>query len=135
MLASYNKTDVVYVIVGSSTMATMTASTVEEPDYGRRLMTKSLDDTAHKTPQKLYATITISDQPPYQFRDVTFAEMTRYVDFLACWLEERAGRSNSFETLAFVVIADLRGAMFFHAAVKLGYKASLDARGGSQCAC
>ncbi|KAL8788694.1 MAG: hypothetical protein Q9195_007195, partial [Heterodermia aff. obscurata] len=99
-----------------------------EPEYGRRLLTKVLDEVAESTPGKLYATIPLSDSLPYHFRELTFAEMARCIDFLANWLEERHGRSNTFETLAFIGIADLRGAVLFHAAVKLGYKASL-------CAC
>ena len=94
-----------------------------EPEYGRRILTKVLDEVAESTPGRLYATIPLADSLPYQFREFTFAEMAKCVDYLANWLEERHGRSDKFETLAFIGIADLRGAVFFHAAVKLGYKA------------
>lgn len=90
-------------------------------------MTQVLDEVAKFTPDKLYATITLSDELPYRFRDVTFAEVARCVNFLAYWLGKRIGRSNSFETLGFIGIVDLRGAVFFHAAVKLGYKVGLHA--------
>ena len=96
----------------------------QEPDYGKRLLTRVLDDVASTSPHKLYATTPLSDEVPYKFRDITFADLVRCVNFLAFWLEERIGRSDSFETLGFIGIADLRGTVFFHAAVKLGYKVS-----------
>ena len=99
-----------------------------EPEYGRRLLTKVLDEVAESTPGRLYATIPLSDSLPYQFRELTFGEMAKCIDFLANWLEERHGRSDTFETLAFIGIMDLRGAVLFHAAVKSGYKVRL-------CAC
>ena len=116
-------------------MTTAAVKTIQEPDYGRRLMTKVLDDVTKVTPDKLYATITLSDELPYRFRDITFAEVARCVSFLAYWLEDQYGRSDNLETLAFLGIADLRGAVFFHAAVKLGYKVGSPARIYEKCAC
>ena len=111
-------------------MTLLTPSTMAayETDYVRRLLTKLLDEVAESTPGRLYATIPLSDSLPYRFRELTFSEMAKCVHFLANWLEERLGRSDTFETLAFIGIMDLRGAVLFHAAVKLGYKAGL-------CAC
>ena len=103
-------------------MTTPALNRNQEPDYGKRLLTKMLDHVASTNPYKLYATIPLSDDVPYKFRDITFADIVRCVDFLAFWLEDRIGRSDSFETLGFIGIADLRSVIFFHAAVKLGYK-------------
>ena len=102
----------------------MTINTVptQEPNYGRRLLPQVLDQVAQDSPHKVYTSIPLSDTLPYDFRDITFAEVAKCVNFVAHWLEERLGRSESFEALAFFGVADLRGTIFFYAALKVGYK-------------
>lgn len=45
-----------------------------------------------------------------------------YVDALAWWLHEAVGPSDTFETLSYIGIPDIRGAFVFLAAIKCGYK-------------
>ncbi|RWA08436.1 hypothetical protein EKO27_g6678 [Xylaria grammica] len=56
------------------------------------------------------------------FRDITAADVARCVNFMALWIEQKLGRSSSFETVSFIGVPDLRGAVIFQALVKCGYK-------------
>jgi len=81
-----------------------------------------LDELASAEPNRLYAAIPKSADVSEGFRDVTVADMARCVNFMARWIEDVYGRSESFETISFIGIPDLRGAAIFQAAVKCGYK-------------
>ncbi|RYP62047.1 hypothetical protein DL769_007472 [Monosporascus sp. CRB-8-3] len=93
-----------------------------EPAYGRRLMPSVLDELARKNPNKLYGAIPKSSDVTEGFRDITVADIARCANFMAAWIVERFGRSESFETLTYIGIEDFRGVAVFHAAVKCGYK-------------
>lgn len=94
----------------------------EDPNYGKRLLPSTLDELARKHPSRLYAAIPRSGTISDGFRDITVADIVRCVDFMAHWIEEKIGRSTSFETITYIGISDLRGPIFFLAAVKCGYK-------------
>lgn len=107
------------VLVGMDTTDTMTG---ERPAYGQRLMPSALDDLAKRSPKTLFASIPRTSDVTQGFRDITAADFARCVNFTAKWLENKFGRSNDFETIAYVGIADLRGSVIVLAAVKCGYK-------------
>ncbi|KAI8625972.1 acetyl-CoA synthetase-like protein [Xylariaceae sp. FL1651] len=94
----------------------------EEQSYGRRLMPLVLDKLARAMPSKLFATIPNTADLSDGFRDISFSDMARCINFMARWIEDSFGRSDSFETLAYIGIPDLRGVVIFYAAVKCGYK-------------
>lgn len=96
----------------------------ERPAYGLRLMPSVLDDLAKSSPNKLFASIPKTSDVTQGFRDITAADFARCVNFTATWLENKFGCSDDFETIAYVGIGDLRGAVIFLAAVKCGYKVS-----------
>ncbi|RYP31564.1 hypothetical protein DL768_011169 [Monosporascus sp. mg162] len=93
-----------------------------EQAYGRRLMPSVLDELAKTNPNKLYGAIPNTADVTEGFRDVTVADIARCANFMATWIVERFGRSESFETLTYIGIEDFRGVAVFHAAVKCGYK-------------
>ncbi|KAI1747021.1 hypothetical protein F4782DRAFT_522771 [Xylaria castorea] len=95
---------------------------IQHPSYGKRLMPVVLDELAKANPNRLYAVIPKSTDVKDGFRDITFADVARCVNFVAHWIEQKLGRSSSFETISFIGIPDLQGAIIFQAAVKCGYK-------------
>ncbi|KAI0416363.1 hypothetical protein F5X98DRAFT_388112 [Xylaria grammica] len=95
---------------------------IRRPDYGKRLMPVVLDELAKADPNRLYAAIPKSADVQDGFRDITAADVARCVNFMALWIEQKLGRSSSFETVSFIGIPDLRGAVIFQALVKCGYK-------------
>ncbi|KAI8951166.1 hypothetical protein F4801DRAFT_301452 [Xylaria longipes] len=94
----------------------------DRPHYGRRLMPAVLDGLAESTPDRLYAVIPVTGDVTEGFRDISIADMARCANFMAKWIENLYGRTQSFETISYIGIPDLRGAVVFLAAVKCGYK-------------
>lgn len=99
---------------------------MEKTSYGRRLLPRVLDELASTDPLKLFGAIPRSTDILEGFTDITVSDISRSVDFMAGWIEERLGRSEKFETLSYIGIPDLRGVVIFYAAVKCGYKVTLD---------
>lgn len=95
----------------------------QESRYGRRLLPQVLDDLSTSTPERLYATIPrLTKDLSQGFHDLTVKDVARCVNALAWWLQQEIGRSDSFETLCYIGIPDIRSAMIFLAAIKCGYK-------------
>ncbi|CAJ2511290.1 Uu.00g069150.m01.CDS01 [Anthostomella pinea] len=92
------------------------------PAYGRRLLPSALDELAETSPNRLYAAIPKTADVNDGFRDITVADVARGANFMAKWIEDKFGRSESFETLTYIGVSDLRGPIVFQAAVKCGYK-------------
>ncbi|KAI1078275.1 acetyl-CoA synthetase-like protein [Whalleya microplaca] len=97
-------------------------SSNDRPTYGRRLMPSVLDELAKENPSRLFAAIPKSSDVEQGFVDITVADAARCVNFMAQWIEDRFGKSQRFETISYIGIADLRGPLIFQAAVKCGYK-------------
>ena len=96
----------------------------KRPLYGQRLLPRLLDELSETTPYRLYASYPYSVDISQGFRDVTFQDMARATDSFAWWIHNRYGRSNDFESLAYMGVPDLRTPIIFLAAVKCGYKVS-----------
>lgn len=90
--------------------------------HGCRLLPSQLDYNAAVTPDRIYASVPLTHDIADGFRDITTREVLDAVDSFAWWLRDRFGPSDSFETLAYAGIADLRYVIFFYGAVKCGYK-------------
>ena len=91
---------------------------------GNRLLPAVLDYNGTVTPNRIYASIPRSQDIDEGFRDLTCRDVLHAVDAFAWWLTDRYGRSESFETIGYVGLNDLRYPMFFYAAMKAGYKVS-----------
>jgi hypothetical protein len=94
----------------------------DEHHKGARTLSETLDYLASVQPHRAYASIPTSIELSRGFRDVTLQQMVHAIDARAWWLSDLFGNSDSFETIAYVGVADLRYVVFFHAAVKCGYK-------------
>jgi hypothetical protein len=58
-----------------------------------------------------------------EFKEITFAGLANAVNSTAWWIEGQIGRSNDFETIAFLGgVAEIRYAVIFLVAIKCGYK-------------
>ena len=89
---------------------------------GHRLLPAALDYVGKTTPKRIYASILAAHDVADGFRNVTTEQVLHAVDALAAWIVSKYGRSDCFETLAYVGLSDLRYAVFFFAAVKCGHK-------------
>ena len=92
--------------------------------YGRRLLPQVLDEHSESSPQRLYASIPQAADLSQGFRNITCREMAGAVNGFAHWIKHKVGCSDSFETLAYIGVPDLRTATVFLAAVKTGHKVS-----------
>lgn len=91
--------------------------------FGERLLPQALDDLSLATPERLYASVSrLPTGLSHGFRDVTFKDMAHCTDVLSHGIQKALGRAQAFETLCYIGIPDLRGAMVFLAGVKCGYK-------------
>lgn len=90
--------------------------------YGRRLVPQVLDELATAEPERVYASIPKTTDVKDGYRDITMADLARCVNFMAKWIEDKFGRSNSFETITYIGLSDLRGVATFLGAIKTGYK-------------
>lgn len=90
--------------------------------YGRRLVPHVVDELATTVPDRVYAAIPKTSTVQDGYRDVTIAELARCVNFMARWLEGKFGKSDTFETITYVGLSDLKGITTLLAAIKVGYK-------------
>ena len=98
------------------------AGPLDEHRKGARTLSETLDRLATVQPNRVYASIPTSSTLTSGFRDVTVQQISHAVDACAWWLSDLLGKSDNFETLSYVGIADLGYTVFFYAAIKCGYK-------------
>ena len=92
--------------------------------FGKRLFPQVLDHFGNFTPNRLYASLPrLPNDLSEGYRDVSCQEMAQCTNVLAHWIEHQLGRSETVETLCYIGVPDLRGAIVFLAGVKCGYKA------------
>ncbi|KAF2256018.1 acetyl-CoA synthetase-like protein [Trematosphaeria pertusa] len=103
----------------------MSPVTYETTPHGNRTLPQALDDLATSIPDRLYASVPRDRDLSNGFADVSCGDMARCVNFTAHWISTTLGRSESFETLAYIGIPDLRSAAVFLGAVKCGYRVLL----------
>jgi acyl-CoA synthetase (AMP-forming)/AMP-acid ligase II len=87
---------------------------------GRQLLPVMVDE---RDPKWLFARVPKS-QTHFQdgLIDITCGDFARAVNRAAGWLEDKFGRSTSFDTLAYIGPSDIRYFMFLLGASKVGYK-------------
>jgi hypothetical protein len=81
-----------------------------------------LDQTADAHPKKIAYSVAKTVDPKDGFRDINFRELAAAVNRAAWWLDAKFGKSDNFETLAYLAPGDLRYAILTIAASKVGYK-------------
>lgn len=75
----------------------------KEIPYGKRLLPQIVDQEARHNQDKLAGMIARSSDFTEGFQYVTFGMLANAVNRLAWWIEEKMGRSKSFETIAYLV--------------------------------
>ncbi|KFY84261.1 hypothetical protein V500_09457 [Pseudogymnoascus sp. VKM F-4518 (FW-2643)] len=101
---------------------TTPASPLHGIQYGKRLFPQVLDDAAAINPDNVIGMIAKSADISAGFREVTFLQLSNAVNFTAWWIQAQIGRSETFETLAYMGIQDFRYLIVEIAAVKCGYQ-------------
>lgn len=96
-----------------------------QPAYGRRLVPRVLDELAKTDPERVYAAFPKTADVKDGYRDITVVDLARCVNFMANWIENKFGRSDSFETITYIGLSDLKGIVTLLASIKTGYKVSL----------
>ncbi|KAI4218683.1 MAG: hypothetical protein L6R36_008811 [Xanthoria steineri] len=97
-------------------------ATPTAPKYGQRLLPTLVDDLARDRPDKLFVLIPKSKDLQNGFHEVTYSTLAQSVNAVALWLERTVGRSQQFETIAYIGAADLRYYLLALAAAKVGLK-------------
>lgn len=90
--------------------------------YGERLLPQVIDAYAESDPVRIYALVPNSADVTQGFRKITMRDLASAVDLIAWWIDSHFGRSESFETLAYIGATDICYGIFFFAAIKCGYK-------------
>ncbi|ROV97961.1 hypothetical protein VSDG_04874 [Cytospora chrysosperma] len=99
------------------------ASSVAPGVCGKRLLPTTIDQLSREDPDRPWASIPRDDYDLSQgFVDISYAVLANAVNKLA-WLVERSiGRSDSFETIAYLGTPDIRYHMMQMAVCKTGHK-------------
>ncbi|KAL9077911.1 MAG: hypothetical protein Q9157_003178 [Trypethelium eluteriae] len=87
-----------------------------------RLLPSLIDEIAFSDPSRIAFSYPLTLNPEDGFRDITFKELADIINRFSWWIEEKLGRSNSFETLTYVGPTDQTYIVLIFAAIKTGYK-------------
>ncbi|KUI66503.1 hypothetical protein VM1G_01339 [Cytospora mali] len=99
------------------------ASNVSPGICGKRLLPPIIDELAQEDPNRPWASIPRDDYAlPQGFVDISYAALANAINKLAWLIERSIGRSNSFETIAYLGIPDIRYHMIQMAVCKTGHK-------------
>ena len=89
---------------------------------GARTLIEAFDTHARENPNRLYASVPLGSDIAKGFQDISFQNIAKSVNHIAALVIRIFGRGVGFETIAYIGIPDLRGAIVFLGAVKAGYK-------------
>jgi acyl-coenzyme A synthetase/AMP-(fatty) acid ligase len=101
----------------------MQTPTITTPAYGRRLLSRLIDERADQGWQRPWASIPRSKDRTQGFRDITYREYSNAIDRCAYWIKDTIGTSTTFEPLVYFPGAalDIRYQILVMAAVKTGH--------------
>ena len=88
---------------------------------GERLLAPLVDAAAQLTPDRVVGMIPKSPDISKGFWKLTIDELAHAVDYMAYWIEERAGKSKDFEAIAYIGPNDFRYWIMELAAIKCGH--------------
>lgn len=95
-----------------------------QPDYGHRLIPQLIDERAKINPHGSVWSIPKSSNLADGFGDISYGQVARAINKTAWWIDERIGKSTTFENLAYIGPPDLRYSIFTIAAQKTGHTVS-----------
>ena len=81
------------------TSESQTSSTIK---YGERLIPSFVDELAHTRPDQLFALVPKCPRYGDGLIDVTIKAFARAINRTATWMESKIGRSDNFETVAYI---------------------------------
>lgn len=112
----------------------MPSAVAETPlDVGRRLLPAVIDQLARDEPDRAWASLPRDDYDLTQgFEDISYARFANAINKLAWFIEGQVGRSTTFETVAYLGVADVRYHMMQMAVCKTGHKVLFSSQINSQ---
>jgi acyl-CoA synthetase (AMP-forming)/AMP-acid ligase II len=82
-----------------------------------------VDRLAAKAPHDVWVKEPLSSNDgPMIWRDISWLQLKRAVDSMACWMENKLGLGGGDEPVAYVGVNDIRFPIVMMAALKCGYK-------------
>ena len=95
------------------------------PEDTRVTLLELVSKRAGEDPQGVFARVPVGPAYSDGFKDVTNAQLHNAINCAAALLKETYGKSESFETLAYIGPTDLRYLIIMLAGMKVGYKVSV----------
>ncbi|KAF7929186.1 uncharacterized protein EAE98_005105 [Botrytis deweyae] len=92
-------------------------------DCGQRLLPTLIDHYAKSQPERTFVAIPAAKDLKGGWRDVSYLNYSRAINWCSWWIEEHLGRGNDFETMSYMGPLDLRYLIILMAATKTGYTA------------
>lgn len=85
------------------------ATSVTPGECGKRLLPVIIDQLAHEDPDRPWGSIPRDDYDLSQgYADISYAAFANAINKLAWMVEKSIGRSDSFETIAYLGTPDVR---------------------------
>ncbi|TKA57030.1 hypothetical protein B0A49_10497 [Cryomyces minteri] len=94
----------------------------DRPLYGQRLLPHILREVSKSDPQKPWALVFETSDIFKGFRTVNVRDISNAVNATAWWMHNQLGRSDHFETVAYIGISDIRYEIVHLASINCGYK-------------
>ena len=89
--------------------------------YGKRLLPHCVDESAKTNPDRIVCKIPKSVDVSQGFVEITIGQVSKAVNHLAYWLEEKLEKKNGQQTpIAYLGAADIRYWIMILAAIKIG---------------
>lgn len=96
---------------------------VDTPAYGRRLLPATIDQIATNQPDRAWASLPRTDADLSQgYIEITYRAFAKAINEVSWLIEKHFGRSENFETIAYLGMPDIRYYMLQMAAAKTGYQ-------------
>ena len=95
------------------------------PDYGRRIIPKTIDDIASSDPQRTFIAVCKSSRIEDGFVNISYSVFARAVNRCSWWIERELGRSKTSKRLLYFGPLDYRYYIVLLAATKTGHVVSL----------
>lgn len=85
------------------------AKYISPGECGKRLLPVIIDQLAHEDPERPWGSIPLDDYDLSQgYADISYAALANAINKLAWMVEKSIGRSQSFETIAYLGTPDVR---------------------------
>ena len=100
----------------------MGSTTIDQPDYGRRLIPALIDENAFSIPHEAYCYLPRTSSIEDGFRPLDFQTFANAINACAWWLEAEIGKCDTYSTLAYLGPSDLRNIILIIASIKTSHK-------------